>query len=296
MAQESLEAKIQRHRNAAEMLRNAPAGRFDYPMQSDFTNWRDEQRAQKETAVIFDLSFHMTDCYFRGPDALRLMSDVGVNSFKNFARNRAKQLVTCNYDGFVIGDAILFAFEDDEFSLVGRPVNANWVAFQAEIGGYDVTVTRDERSVDNDGRRLSFRYQLQGPHAVKIVEKAHGGPTEHIKFFRMGEIEIAGCNVRALNHTMSGVPGEEMTGLEMTGPADQGPAVWAALVEAGGEFGLHQGGARSYPTTSAESGWIAAPVPAIYSGDAMKPFREYLSAKSWEANASIGGSYVSDDI
>jgi len=196
----------------------------------------------------------------------------------------------------VIGDSVLFAFEDDEFSLVGRPITPNWVAYQAETGGYDVTVTRDERSLANAGRRLTFRYQLQGPNALKIAERASGGTLPSIKFFTMGELEIAGCKIRALNHTMSGVPGLEKTGLEMIGPSEHGDEVLAALLAAGQEFGLVQGGARAYPTTSVESGWIASPVPAIYSGDAMKPFREYLSANSWEANASIGGSFVSDTI
>jgi hypothetical protein len=35
-------------------------------------------------------------------------------------------------------------------------------------GGYDVEVTRDERS-GHGGRRLIFRYQLQGPKALKII-------------------------------------------------------------------------------------------------------------------------------
>lgn len=105
------------------------------------------------------------------------MSDLGVNGFKNFGRNKAKQFVACNYDGYFVGDAILFAFEDDEFSLVGRPVAPNCAAFHAENGDCRVTVTRDERSVANDGRRLTFRFQLNGPATHKIVEKAVGGPS-----------------------------------------------------------------------------------------------------------------------
>jgi vanillate/3-O-methylgallate O-demethylase len=204
---ETLEDKIQRAGNPAQMLRNSPVGAYVYPMRSEFSNWRDEQRAWTTTAVLFDQSFHMTDVYFKGPDARRLLSDLGVNTFRNFGKNKAKQFVACNYDGYVISDAILFAFEDDEFSLVGRPATPNWVAFHAETGGYDVKVTRDERSVANSGRRLTFRYQLQGPNALKIIEKAHGGPIEHIKFFNMGEFMIAGCPIKALNHTMSGSPG-----------------------------------------------------------------------------------------
>jgi syringate O-demethylase len=37
-------------------------------------------------------------------------------------------------------------------------------------------------------------------------------------------------------------------------------------------------------------------MPAIYSGDRMKPYREWLPANGYEAVASLGGSFVSSDI
>src|SRR5580693_9593626 len=150
----SLEDKIQRSGNVAQMLRNSPAGAYTYPMKPEFSNWRDEQRAWSTTAVLFDQSFHMTDVYFRGPDALQLLSDVGVNSFATFGKNKAKQFLACNYDGYVISDAILFGLDDNEVSLVGNPAVSHWVAFHAETGGYDVQVTRDERAAQNNGRRI----------------------------------------------------------------------------------------------------------------------------------------------
>ena len=296
MSASSLEDKIQQTGNIARMLRNAQVGHYPFPFRSEFTNWRDEQEAWVSTAVLFDQSFHMTDFYFKGPDVMRLLSDVGVNSFAAFGKNKAKQFLACNYDGYVISDAILFGLDDNEVSLVGNPAVSHWVAFHAETGGYDVQVTRDERAAQNNGRRIVFRYQIQGPNALKIVEKAHGGPIEHIKFFNIGEFTIAGRPVRALNHTMTGAPGLEMTGLEMFGPADDGPAVLDALLEAGAEFGLHQGGSLAYSTTALESGWIGLPVPAIYTGARMKPYRKWLGADSLEASSSIGGSFASDDI
>jgi vanillate/3-O-methylgallate O-demethylase len=69
-----------------------------------------------------------------------------------------------------------------------------------------------------------------------------------------------------------------------------------AIVEAGREFGLRQVGARAYPTTCLESGWIPSPLPAIYTGEAMAPYRQWLSSKSYEAMASLGGSFYSDNI
>ena len=98
-------------------------------------------------------------------------------------------------------------------------------------------------------------------------------------------------DVRALRHGMVGQPG-----WELFGPWEHGEAVRDAIVEAGQEYGIRQVGARTYPTTCLESGWIPSPLPAIYTGEEMKAYRQWLSAKSYEAMASLGGSFYSDDI
>jgi len=154
----------------------------------------------------------MTDLTIKGPDALKLLSALGVNSFGTFAVDKAKQFVACNYDGYVIGDAILFYLGQDLFSLVGRPSAHNWVQYHGETGGHDVVFERDERSAVNPTGRKLYRYQIQGPEALKVLEKINGGPLPEIKFFNMGEITIAGHKVRALHHGMSGVPGLELFG------------------------------------------------------------------------------------
>ncbi|KUR79594.1 aminomethyltransferase family protein [Novosphingobium sp. FSW06-99] len=274
-----------------EMMRQSQIGAYVFPLPGEFTNWRDEQHSWRETAVLFDQSHHMTDLYVEGPDALRLLSDIGVNSFKNFVPNRAKQYVACNYDGQMIGDCICFYLAENKVLLIGRPTVQNWVEFHAKTGKYDVTTLKDVRNVENNGRRLTFRYQVQGPNAAEILERVHGGPLPLIKFFHMGEITIAGHPVRALKHGMSGEPG-----LELWGPAEFGPEVHAALMEAGKDLGLKAAGGRAYATSMLENGWIPSPMPAIYSGEAMKPYREYLPAKGFEAMASLGGSFVSSRI
>jgi len=291
MAPETLEQKIQRIGNPVRMMRNSPQGAYEFPIANEFSNWRDEQAAWKNTAVLFDQSFHMTDVYFKGPDVKEFFASIGVNSFATFSRDKAKQFVAVNPDGHVIGDGILFGLADDEYSLVGRPAVPDYAAFTAETSDFDITVTRDERSTQRGGKRVIFRYQLQGPNALKVLEKAHGRTLPTVKFFNIGHFEIAGVAVRALNHTMS-----RHTGLEITGPSEHSATVLDALLSAGEEFGLTQGGALAYGTTPTESGWIASPTPAIYSGEAMRPYREYLEGASWEGNASIGGSFVSDDI
>jgi glycine cleavage system aminomethyltransferase T len=291
MTTQSLEQKIKEAGNPVAMLRNSQTGAYVFPIAPEFSNWRDEQEAWHKTAILFDQSYHMTDLYVEGPDTVRLLSDLGVNSFTGFKRDKAKQFVACNHDGYVIGDGVLFALEDDKVVLVGRPPISNWVHFHAVTGGYNVKVERDERTLANPLQRKLYRFEVQGPNAWKILEKVHGGPIPEIKFFAMGEINIAGRKVRCLKHGMSGAPG-----LELWGPKEEGDEIRATLLEAGKEFGLRAGGARAYSTVAIESGWVPSPMPAIYSGEKMRPYREWLTANSFEANASLGGSMVSDNI
>jgi vanillate/3-O-methylgallate O-demethylase len=67
-------------------------------------------------------------------------------------------------------------------------------------------------------------------------------------------------------------------------------------VAAGADFGLVQIGARAYSSNTLESVWIPSPLPAIYSGDSMRKYREWLPANGYEGTASIGGSFVGSRI
>jgi vanillate/3-O-methylgallate O-demethylase len=293
MAYANLEEKLQAVGGAMEMARNSQIGPYVYPaVPAEFSNWREEQVAWRETSALFDQSHHMLDLQIEGPDTIKLLSDLGVNSFANFAVNKAKQLVVCNHDGYVIGDGILFHLEENRVRLVGRPSAHNWVQYHAETGDYDVEVSRDERTAVNPtGRREIYRFQVQGPTALDVLRKANGGSLPEIKFFNMGELTLGGHTVRALHHGMSGVPG-----LELWGPWDEREDVRGAIVEAGRDFGLRQVGSRVYATNTLESGWIPCPLPAIFTGDALKAYREWLPADGYEGTGSLGGSYYADDI
>jgi len=237
----------------------------------------------------------MVEQYVEGPDALKLIAHLTINSFANFPVNRAKQMVPCGYSGHVIGDGILFHLEENKLSFVGRAPSASWIQFHAEKGGYNVTTRKDDRSPGNPKglavNRNFYRYQIQGPNAQQVIEKLNGGPFETIKFFHMGYIKIAGRQVRALRHGMAGAPG-----LEIWGPYAEREEIRAAIIEAGKDFGLAQVGNRAYATNTLESGWIPSPLPAVYTGDKMKAYRQWLPAASYEGTGSIGGSFYSDNI
>jgi vanillate/3-O-methylgallate O-demethylase len=292
----NLEQKLKSAGSTVDMLRNSKIGAYVYPVVApEFTNWRDEQRAWRESAVLFDQSHHMAELKVEGPDAEKLLSYLAINSFKNFTPGKAKHFVPVTPKGYVIGDVIMFRESETEFNLVGRAPTVSWVQYHAETGDYDVKLTEDPRSPSRpQGKpvlRRHYRFQVQGPNAPAILEKLNGGPVPEIKFFNMDWINVAGKKVRALRHGMAGVPG-----LELYGPYEDYDVIRDAIIAAGEEHGLVAVGSRAYATNTLESGWIPSPLPAIYTGESMKGYREWLSDKSYEATGAIGGSYISDDI
>jgi glycine cleavage system aminomethyltransferase T len=293
MSDQSLEQLLATAASPVDLLRNAQAGPNVYPgVPAEFSNWRDEQRAWQETCVLYNQTYHMAELMVEGPDALKLLSGLGVNSFATFAPGKAKQFVPCTPDGYVIGDVILFGLEDQKVNLVGRAPVLNWVTYHAQTGDHDVEVTFDQRTaLRSDGLRRHYRYQVQGPNAMQVIEKALGHAPEDLKFFNMRMETIAGKDVCALRHGMAGQPG-----WELFGPWEDREAVHEALVKAGEDFGMKLVGGRAYGSNAIESGWIPSPLPAVYTGDGLKAYREWLPAKGYEGSASVGGSFVSDDI
>jgi len=296
VSRQSLEDLLQAVENPVALLRNSQIGAYVYPVvPAEYSNWRDEQRAWRETCVLFDQSHHMLEQYVEGPDAQALLAQLATNSFARFPVERAKQIAPCSPSGHVIGDGILFHLAEHSFAFVGRAPAANWIQFHAETGGWDVATHRDDRSpARTRGQavvRRNYRFQIQGPHAPALLEQLHGGPLPDIRFFHMGAIQIAGRSVRALRHGMAGAPG-----LEIWGPYAEGEEIRDAIVEAGREHGLAQVGSRAYATNTLESGWIPSPLPAVYTGAELQAYRQWLPATGYEATGSLGGSFVSSDI
>ena len=289
----SLEDAIQAAGSPVKLLQTS-ASRADVgPLTgAEFTNWRDEQTAWRQSAALFNLSHHMTDLNVSGPDAIRLFSEVGINSLANLTVGKAKQLVATNEDGQVIGDGILDYVSKDRLNFAAAPPVVDWVQFHAETGGYDITFARDEPTASNPLHHPEiYRYQINGPTALEILDKINGRPVPPIKFFNAAQVNVGDHHVRALGHTMS-----RARGVELTGPWAESQQVLDVILEAGREFGLSLTGSKAPLPGTLESGWFPAPLPAIYTGEPMKAYREWLPATSFEATSSLGGSLYSDDI
>jgi glycine cleavage system aminomethyltransferase T len=284
----SLEADLQSASSPVDRLRDLGKGRFTL-VPDAYTNWIEEQRAWRETVALADQSYHMTDLRVEGPDAIELYADHLVNDVYDFDVGQAKQLVCANPDGDFIGDAILFRLGEASFLSVGAAAAHNWLDYHAQTGEYDVTVRFQPRPAATGDDPANFRYQLQGPNAVDTMAAALDGPLPDLGFFRFTEASIDGQTVYVLRHGMAGE-----SGFEFWGPYEHADTVKDAVRRAGEAYGLRRLGSKSYQSANVVLGWVPLPLPAIYSGEAMRPFREWLDAR--RGLLSIGGSFDSPDI
>ena len=120
MTAKSLQDALDQAGNTVHHLRNSQIGAYVYPVVApEFSNWRSEQQAWRESVVLFDQSHHMSELLIEGPDAERLLSDTIINSVKSWPVGRAKHVVPVSSTGHVIGDVIGFRDDAMRFNMVG---------------------------------------------------------------------------------------------------------------------------------------------------------------------------------
>jgi len=81
----NLEEALNAAGGAVSLLRSSLIGRYVFPVvPAEFTNWRDEQQAWRNTCALMDLSYHMTDLYLKGETSWRYSQRLGATDSVRF--------------------------------------------------------------------------------------------------------------------------------------------------------------------------------------------------------------------
>jgi len=175
----------------------------------------------------------------KGPEAIKLLSDVSVNSFKKFEIGRAKHVIMCNDDGDIIIHGMCVRLAEDEFETFWL---WPYLEFALKEGGYDCV-----------GENLTgkvFLYQIGGPRALEVLESAAQKDYHDIRFLDWRDSEIAGKKVSVFRIGMSG-----NLAYEVHGKLEDGVDVYNALLEAGKEYGIVRMGRHAYRVVHTEGGF-----------------------------------------
>lgn len=204
-------------------------GAYDYP-ESD---WVSESMSWRETAYIGDWT-SLSEIIIKGRDVYDAMSWIFPCSFKKFEIGRGKHALLCFENGHVSQQGILFRHAEDEFEYQYGGIHRRPMEMMEEIckgKNFDVNFEYTGTS--------KFKFQVQGPNSLYILEKACNESLRDIRFLHFRYSIIADCKVLIIRQGMSGD-----LGYEIQGPIELGQQVYKAILEAGKEFGIHRLGER----------------------------------------------------
>jgi aminomethyltransferase len=238
-----------------------PFAGFQMPVQYP-TGITAEHRAVRGTAGLFDVS-HMGEFVLRGPQALDFIQWITVNDASKLAVGQAQYSAMCLENGGIIDDLLVYR-GDDHYMMVVNASNKEkdlaWVVRNAE--GFEVQV--EDRS---DATAL---LAVQGPKAAAIVQELTEVDLGEIGYYRFSVGEVADSRA-VLSRT--GYTGED--GFELYVAAEDGLAVWNALMDAGEEHGLTPTGLGARDSLRLEMGY------ALYGNDLDEEHTPLESGLGW---------------
>ncbi len=255
-------------RHVAAEAKIVPFAGFEMPVQYR-TGITAEHRAVREAAGLFDVS-HMGEFVIRGPQALHLVQHVSVNDAAQIEVGQAQYSAMCLENGCVVDDLLVYRFAD-RYMLVVNASNLgkdwNWIEGHAqafECGLEDVS---------QDTGLLA----LQGPAARQILRPLASVDIDDVKYYRFAEGEVAGVPA-VISGT--GYTGED--GFELYVGANDAPALWDALMEAGADAGLLPVGLGARDSLRLEMGY------ALYGNDLDEQHTTLESGLGWVTKMNKG--------
>ncbi len=219
-------------------------------MPVEFTGINDEHMAVREKAGVFDVS-HMGEIWVKGPKALDLLQRITTNNVAALFDGKIQYTTMPNGKGGTVDDILVYRIDEQTYLLVVNAANIekDWAHIVAEGEKMGMTVGKggDLYNASPETCQLA----VQGPLAMKIVQKFCDQPVEDMEYYTFKKLTVAGIKDAILSIT--GYTGSG--GCEIYIANEDAPKLWKALWEAGKEYGLQNAGLGARDTLRLEMGF-----------------------------------------
>jgi sarcosine oxidase subunit alpha len=187
-----------------------------------------------------------------GPDAAKFMNRFYVNAWTKLGVGRCRYGVLLGEDGFVLDDGVVGRIAADRFHITTTTGGAARVL--AKMEDYRQTEWPELKVWATSTTEQWATIAVQGPNARRILEGLVEGvdlSPEALPHMSLAEGRICGVPMRLFRVSFTGE-----LGFEVNVPAGHGPAVWAAIWDAGQAHGLTPYGTETMHVLRAEKGFI----------------------------------------
>ena len=220
-----------------------------YNMPIEFTGITDEHMAVRNGAGVFDVS-HMGEIWVKGPRALDLLQRITTNDVSKLFDGKVQYTCMPNGRGGIVDDILVYRIDAETYMLCVNAANIDkdWkhICAEGKAFGMEAGHGRELYNASDEICQLA----VQGPLAMKIVQKMCAEPVEGMEYYTFKKMPVAGCDaiLSITGYTGSG-------GCEIYVANEDGDKLWKALWEAGEEFGLKNIGLGARDTLRLEKGF-----------------------------------------
>jgi glycine cleavage system T protein (aminomethyltransferase) len=199
-----------------------------------------EYAAIRNAAALIDVS-PLFKYLIKGKDAARLLDRMVT---RDVTKGRVGQVLYtpwCDAVGKVIDDGTISRLEENTYRLTSADSSLRWVAMNA--AGMDVSIT--------DISESTAALALQGPLSRAILQQVSPADLGKLAYFRLTQTTLKNVPVTI---SRTGYTGD--LGYEIWMDAEQAPAVWDALMEAGAGYGITPAGIWALDVARIEAGLV----------------------------------------
>jgi aminomethyltransferase len=226
--------------------RMVPFAGFNMPV--EYSGITEEHIAVRSRVGVFDVS-HMGEFWVTGPAALDYLQYITSNDVSSLVDGKVQYSCFPNGRGGIVDDLLVYRFNPEKYLLVVNASNIakdfDWCSVQAQRFG--IVADSDLINVSDDYAQLA----IQGPLALKAMQKLTDTPVEDMEYYTFKVIEFAGISDVIFSTT--GYTGAG--GCEIYVKNADGPKLWKAVFEAGKEYDIRPVGLGARDTLRLEMGF-----------------------------------------
>ena len=249
-----------------------------YEMPIEYSGIRNEHMTVRNTVGVFDVS-HMGEFWVKGTKALDLIKKVSSNDPSILKPGQAQYTCFPNGKGGIIDDFLVYCFDPEKYMMVVNASNIQkdweWVNLQNEF----------DAELENASDTIS-QLAVQGPDALKSLQKLTEISLQEIKFYSFETGEIAGIKdviISATGYTGAG-------GFELYCKNEDVEKLWHAVFEAGKEFGIKPVGLGARDTLRLEMGYC------LYGNDIDDTTSPIEAGLGWITKFNNGRQFIDRDF
>lgn len=253
-----------------------------YNMPIEFTGINDEHITVREKAGVFDVS-HMGEIWVNGERALEFLQHITTNDVAKLYDGKVQYSCMPNGRGGIVDDILVYRFSGTKYMLCVNAANIDkdWAHICEQGKAFGLEAGRE---LENASDRIC-QLAVQGPLAMKIVQKMCDEPVEQMEYYTFRQTKVAGCEAIL---SITGYTGAG--GCEIYLYNEDADRIWQALWQAGEEFGLKNIGLGARDTLRLEKGFC------LYGNDICDTTSPIEAGLGWITKFADGKDFIDRDL